>query len=917
MSSSYLIVEDFICSISVCSQAADLEKILSIVQSSQHPIIAVVDEQHCPIGVVNGRRLLAYIIEQWSKVSQDSTKFVDREQMGACSDIADDFELTTWIDPIVSFPSDLSLEKLLSCLKTGVITQIDRQNYIVIDAEGKFRGLLDTFRLSQWLFSHQIKLNFFSPQQPVQTISSLDLPLFKLIEQIPLPLMLQTKSGNTLYQNQYWQQQVGTTKIANPLEINNLIQSICCNLPSYKSLHAQKKPTPYCLKGNYYLSPSFADSSPQTITFESKKILDIVTKKQITTPVYLEDNEQLQSPILELDSSSWQTVNSEWQYIKVPLKLTDNQLSLSFPKLPLQVWLIVAIKISLTKKIKESPSQQDIELVNLNQLKDEFLASISHELKSPLTAIIGLSSLLKEEKLGQLNKRQIRYSELIYRSGRQLMKIVSDMLELTYLSTGKLKLNLEITNIKSLCKEAYQQVLNRLKESNHFENRALIEPQFKLSIEKDLELVSADKMRLRQILVYLLDNALKFIQWKEATLSTPQKNIAITVNYWSHWIAITIADDGIGIEEETQHLILERCFQTENYLNHRYDDIGLGLILARQLAKAHGGDISFISCWGRGSKFTVLLPSSSQKISPEIISNLSSITSLRKGLDISYYNYQHRQQSQDNSSASKKPKNNLLVLVVDSVVAQINELDWNLKKLGYYPIIARTATEALQKARQLKPSKILLNSSLCEVSDSDILTLLKSDSLTAKIPVFLLVANQAEQQNYDRADGFLTLPITQKCLIKIIPSVKQDFSETQKSLTILHLYPESEITSHLKIIQNSDLNCALNEHLSGLNHRVLEADSLEQGELLARIWQIDAIVLDGRILQEPLVYLRSLRKSESLSSLPLVTLDGKTTEAANLIKGLAVFPCLLSEEESNLANLVKVIQIAARIGNNL
>ena len=132
----------------------------------------------------------------------------------------------------------------------------------------------------------------------------------------------------------------------------------------------------------------------------------------------------------------------------------------------------------------------------------------------------------------------------------------------------------------------------------------------------------------------------------------------------------------------------------------------------------------------------------------------------------------------------------------------------------------------------------------------------------------------------------------------------------------MHLYPESETTSNLKITHNADLNFALHEHLSGLNHRVLEADSLEQGELLAHIWQIDAIVLDGRILQEPLRYLRSLRKSASLSSLPLVTLDAKTTEAANQINGLAVFPCLLPQKESNFANLVQVIQIAAGIGKN-
>lgn len=904
MSSSRHILEDFICPIATCSQAADLDNILKIVQSSQYPTIAVVDEQDFPTGIINGRSLLAFIIRQWSKLSQDETKSINWEQIKTCDDISNHFELTSWIEPVVSVKLDLSLEQLLSDFQQGVISESN--NYIVVDAEKKLLGWLDTFRLSQWLFDYHIKLDRSSSQQQAQPIASSDLPLFKFIEQIPVPIMLQTQAGKALYQNQYWQQQVDTAKIANLFASNKFVQSSHDSLTSLEYIHDQRKSTPYCLKGNYYLSPYFANSSPQTITFESQKILEVLTKKTIKSLVDLSDNEQLKSSILQLDFLSSQIEKSDWQqYFKIPLKLTGSQFSST--DLPPQVCLIIAINIPPRKEeFDRQESQQNLELVKLNQLKDKFLASISHELKSPLTAIVGLSSLLKEEKLGQLNQRQIRYSELIYRSGRQLMKIVSDMLELTYLATGKLQLSLEPIEIRSLCTEAYQQILDKLEDSNQFEDKAFIKPRFKLSIAKDLEIISADKIRLRQILTYLIENALKFIQWKESTLSTSQKNIAITINDWHNWIAITIADNGIGIPEKNQHLLLEQCFQSDNRLDQRYDDTGLGLILAQQLAKAHGGDISFISSWGRGSKFTVLLPSASTKISSSMVSDANAMASLRHSLELSYYHHNHSQQSTQN----------LLILVIDSVANQINELYLELKELGYYPIVARTVTEALQKARQLKPSKIFLNPDLSKISETDILTALKSDPLTSTIPLFLLVTKEIDQRSYLLADGCLTLPIKQKSLSKILPLVKTDLSWKKKHLTILHLYPESETTSNLKITHNADLNFALHEHLSGLNHRVLEADSLEQGELLAHIWQIDAIVLDGRILQEPLLYLRSLRKSASLSSLPLVTLDAKTTEAANQINGLAVFPCLLPQKESNFANLVQVIQIAAGIGNN-
>ena len=899
MSSSRHILEDFVRPISTCSHGADLDNILRIVQSSQYSTIAIVNEQDFPIGIVNGRSLVALIVKQWSKSFQNKTLPGTWEQIKTCPDIADNFQLDAWIEPIAILKSDLSWKQLLSYLQAGTIDA--RQNYLMVDADKKLLGLLDTFRLGQWLLNHHLERDRSLFPMQESTISSLDIPIFQFIEQIPVPLMLQTQTGNALYANSLWREQVEKTEIA---ANRQPVQSHYIDLPSWELIHNQQDLTPSCLKGNYYLSPSFANSSPQVITFESQEILDKLTTKTTSSPRELSEYDKLQLSILQLDSLSAKTKKAEWQYFKVPLKLTDSQFY--SPQLPPQISLLVAINIPSTPELDSPTSNQDLELAKLNQLKDQFLASISHELKSPLTAIVGLSGLLKEEKLGQLNQRQIRYSKLIYRSGRQLMKIVSDMLELTYLATGKLKLNIEPIKIKSLCTEAYQQVLRKLEESSQFDDNPSVKPRFKLSIAKDLEIVLADEMRLRQILTYLMDNAIKFIQWKESKSSSGQKKIAISIDYWSNWIAITIADNGIGIPDQHQHLLLEQFCQLENHLDQNYDNTGLGLILAQQLAKAHGGDISFISGWGKGSKFTVLLPSSPTNISSELVSNDHSLDSLRHSLEIRYRQNHHRQKS----------STNLVILIIDSVVNQINQLYWELRELGYYPIVARTATEALHKARNLKPSKIFLNPSLFEDDNPDLLSSLKSAPHTATIPLFLLVAHRAEKQNYPQADGCLTLPITQKSLLKLVPLVEQDLSRRKKYLTILHLYPESEITSNLKITHNVDLNVALHEHLSGLNHRVLEADSLEQGEVLARIWQIDAIVLDGRILLKPLAYLRSLRKSLSLSSLPLVTLDAQTTEAANQIEGLTVFPCLLPEKDSNFANLVQVIQIAAGIGTN-
>ncbi len=139
-----------------------------------------------------------------------------------------------------------------------------------------------------------------------------------------------------------------------------------------------------------------------------------------------------------------------------------------------------------------------------------------------------------------------------------------------------------------------------------------------------------------------------------------------------------------------------------------------------------------------------------------------------------------------------------------------------------------------------------------------------------------------------------------------------------RNLTILCLYPELEAIdpqanhhngSHFDLKSWSDNS----EQQVDCQHRIIEADSLEQAHTLARIWQLDVIVLDGYQIIEPAQYLRSLQESEYLAALPLITLDGKTTEAANQIEGLNVYPCLLPAEHRSVDDLMQVIQIATGV----
>ncbi|MBE9168917.1 hypothetical protein IQ238_15825 [Pleurocapsales cyanobacterium LEGE 06147] len=944
MSSSHITLKEFVRRVPTCQQEVTLETVLALVRSSQHTTMIVVDRKQQPIGVLDYRRLLPLIAEH---LLNRFTPSVGSDRVGGAAAPAkrdrsgiftQSLDLTSLKEPIVSLSSQMGIQEFLSCFEGQVKTKESSQHYILVDDKGKLLGLLDVHCLIETLL-----WNWQNTDTTISKNQAYSHWFFELLEQTPLPVTLQATEGQILYQNRCWREQVSNIKESNQPEKTAV--SLPQQQPSLLTEdNWQPKPElyPYCLKGNYGWASTLPSLWQPPITAQSLGSLSSLTSELSGDRFRIDEENQNSSPKSFTSLAVPVKVSSKiWQYIKLPIDWTNYQ---CFPtNYSQKCWLVLAIPNCQTRQFSEgltlsfkgergalrassraqgeeavaeydtdpagtvhdpsacTPRQEaaakDAELSELNRLKDEYLASISHELKSPLTAIVGLSSLLKEQKLGTLNQRQFRYAELIYRSGRQLMNIVNDLLDWSRLVTGKLKLNLEPVKIKTICEEVYQQVIARQAAADRARDVFCSKHKFKLNIEPGLETILADKLRLCQILIHLLDNALKLIP--------PEGEVGISVTLWTKWIAIIVWDTGRSSSEVSQPLVLEQFFRSET--SPVEWDKGLGLVLAQQLARAHGGDISFISRVDRGSEFTLLLPFCAENSSQNLQSEARVVL--------------------NNNKRICDRQSNSLVLVVEAVSHRINDLASQLEELGYHPIIARTGIEALYKARQLKPSKILLNSSFSLLSGDDILTLLKSDPRTANIPVWLTAEDkQNQEQKTGQINGLLSLPIDKQVLARVLSPIKEQSLSEKKSLMILRLYPgadavrqhpQSGIPNNPTMTDNSNGDFGLNDRLYRLHHRVIEADSLEQGEILARIWQLDVILLDGSLLSQPLQYLYSLRKCKSLAALPLVTLDAKTTEAANQVDGLSVFPCLVPADQRNLADLVQVIQIAAGIMNQV
>ncbi|MDJ0679693.1 MAG: histidine kinase dimerization/phospho-acceptor domain-containing protein [Xenococcaceae cyanobacterium MO_167.B52] len=856
MFSSEITLEKFICPIPICYQDSSFETLITQVQSSKNGMVAIVNQERSPLGIIQGHRLLSLLTTKHldqltpSGKKEPSTHLVPDNQLP--------LSYRELITPTPILSSQLSIKELLSHLNRQDAMESDETSYLVVNLAGKLLGAIDLNRLLKCLLT---KTSNQKGTVPKQTLS-LEEDLYKLLDKIPLPIVLKSKEGKTIYSNLY----------------------------CYDCHH--------CAKGDISLNSFLHELLPQPVITESVSSQNI-DKSQIINyqAKYSEFPQTLsQSPSEQtIPTTTLLLEKKHCKYLKLPLDF--NRGFALAPDSPLkESWLAVEIQSEINIEDvaqKYGSNLYDHDLVQLNYLKNEFLSNLGHDLKSPLTAIIGLSRLLKAEKIGELNRRQVDYVDLIYRSGKKLMMIINDLIDMSRVAAAKSEINLESLEIREICQEVYQQVLDKRKFNQEVtQNSFYTQPQASLALEiaPSLETIIADEICLGQILNQLLNNALKRTQNRE--------QIGIKVDDWINRVAITVWDQGEVIPPAKQNLLLA---QSGELINSELDqdlDHDLGLIFAQKLAQIHGGDISFISTINQGNNFTLVLPKNFQE------------TQKKKHINDSL---EYSQSENNNEFHNNKNSKNLLVLIVETSLTTIEHLNSKLQELGYYPVFARNLEEVLSKATNLKPNKIIINGELVKTWDQDIIALLNNQHQTQNIPVLVMSSAKSISEPLSLIEPpILPLPLTIDSLMLAFPPVAQKNQQSRQShqkLTVLRLLPSSELA---KNVSNQDL--ALDFGFGNRNftcqHRIIEADSLEQAHILARIWKIDAVILDGRNLLNPLDYLMSFKDSEVLLKLPLITLDAKTTEAANQISGLSVFPYLLPSNERSVAGLLQVIQIA-------
>jgi two-component system, NtrC family, sensor kinase len=238
------------------------------------------------------------------------------------------------------------------------------------------------------------------------------------------------------------------------------------------------------------------------------------------------------------------------------------------------------------------------ELVQANRLKDEFLSTMSHELRTPLNAVLGMTEILQGDIFGSINPDQREALEIIHNSGNHLLGLLDDIVDLSMIESGYLKLNFVPTAIADICDSSL----------------AFIRPQatkkeinLSIKIEPDLPTLTIDQRRIKQVLINLLNNAVKFTPIVgNVTLAVALEKLNGTENH--DYVRISVTDTGIGIAPEDLDKLFERFIQVDAALTRKYEGTGLGLTLVKRIVEMHGGRVGVTSELGIGSCFTVDLP---------------------------------------------------------------------------------------------------------------------------------------------------------------------------------------------------------------------------------------------------------------------------------------------------------------------
>ncbi|MEW7982902.1 MAG: response regulator [gamma proteobacterium symbiont of Phacoides pectinatus] len=345
------------------------------------------------------------------------------------------------------------------------------------------------------------------------------------------------------------------------------------------------------------------------------------------------------------------------------------------------------------------------ELARAAKAKDLFLATMSHELRTPLTTVLGLTEMLKDRLYGPLNDAQDKSLSTVEESSRHLLTLINDILDVAKVESGKMELKWDYIPVAQLVEASLRLVRQPAQKKSL---------QLESSIDPAISLIHGDSRRLKQVLVNLLGNAVKF------TPAGGRIGLDVTLGENRKSVHLSVWDTGIGIEEGHQARLFEPFVQLDNEPIRRYSGTGLGLTLVNRLAQLHGGAIEVESHPGQGSRFTFSLPWKKARNLPEKVE-------IRGG-------------TLDNDDTPPENLGRIHILLAEDNVANRGMISEFLRHQGLSVSIALDGPDVIRQATGGNPDIILMDIQLKELNGFEVTRELRRHPGLAQTPIIALTA---------------------------------------------------------------------------------------------------------------------------------------------------------------------------------
>jgi PAS domain S-box-containing protein len=521
-------------------------------------------------------------------------------------------------------------------------------------------------------------------------------------------------------------------------------------------------------------------------------------------------------------------------------------------------FLLISKDISDETRINKELVKANSDLLDANRHKTTFLANMSHELRTPLNAILGFSELLIDATGDRFPiATRTRFLEQIYTSGKHLLALINDILDLSKVEAGQMELRLQMVSVAGIISQVCSTV-----EPLATQKQITIECDATPAVE-----VMADEGKLKQMVLNLVSNAIKF---------TPEGGkVTVTAARVGDRLEITVADNGIGIAEQDLPRMFKEFQQLDSGVNRQQQGTGLGLALTRSFAVLHGGDVRVESTRGKGSRFTIDIPIENR--SAKAVPTLSITPAATQIGNV----------------------NRPLVLIVEDDPASAELLARQVERAGFRTEVARTGAEALAIAQARKPVAITLDIMLPDMDGWEILKRLKSDEVTNQIPAIVVsVVDNPELGAALGALDYFVKPLEAKELIKRLSKINLKRLRGGRRTCVLVVDDEPANRDWAKLV------------LEPAGFDVTVATGGREGMELARSQKPDVVVLDLMMPEiDGFQVVQALSDDDGTRAIPIAVLTAKHLTNADIAELDGRVSTILMRGSTGAVDLIGHLQV--------